>query len=124
MTRKKKVLVIEDDSWFAEQLLRTLENGGLKGRHASDSLAAIKDVDEDAPDVIVLDFFLPGPNALVLLHEIQSYADLSAIPVIICSSVASEIPRQKLASYGVVDILDKEKMKPDDILWAVRKALL
>lgn len=124
MKQPKSILVIEDDPWFAEQLLRTLSGAGFQVRHVTDGIAGIEALDEELPDAVVLDLFLPGPNALVLLHEIQSYTDLSKIPIILCTGSAAEIPIEKLAPYGVVRVLDKETMQPADIVGAVKKALL
>ena len=124
MKQPLKIVVIEDDPWFAEQFLHTLSGAGFSVRHASDGITGIEMLDDELPDAIVLDIFLPGPNALVLLHEIRSYTDLSKIPVIVCSSSASDIPSAGLNPYGVVRVLDKESMRPGDLVAAVRKALL
>ncbi len=124
MKRPHTILLIEDDPWFAEQQLRTLAEAGFSAKHASDGLAGIEMLDDELPDALVLDIFLPGPNALVLLHEIQSYSDLAKLPIIICSGSASDVPLKSLAPYGVVSVLDKETMQPGELVGAVRKALL
>jgi CheY-like chemotaxis protein len=124
MKRNATILVVEDDVWFAEQHLRTLQGAGFKAKHVTDGIAAIQALDESLPDVIVLDIFLPGPNAFVLLHEMQSYADLSALPVIICTGSVPAIHKNVLAAYGVTSILDKAVMQPDDLVAAVRRVLV
>lgn len=123
MKRYSTILLIEDDTWFAEQQSRTLRAAGFKVRHASDGLAAIEAIDHEQPDVVVLDVFLPGPNAFTLLHEMKSYSDLAVIPVVLCTSSAADIAPDWLKAYGVVSVLDKSTMYPQDIVAAVRKAL-
>lgn len=118
------VLIIEDDTWFAQQHGRVLEEAGFIARYATDGLAGIEAVDESMPDVVVLDIFLPGPNALVLLHEMQSHSDLAVIPVIICSSSSSGMSSDRLTAYGVKSVLDKGEMQPGDLVAAVRRVLL
>lgn len=120
----KKVLIIEDDTWFAGQHVRTLEAAGYETSHATDGISGIAAMDGSMPDAVVLDMFLPGPNALVLLHEMQSHSDLAALPVVVCTNNATEIPPGSLLSYGVKAVLDKGEMKPVDLLAAVKKALL
>jgi DNA-binding response OmpR family regulator len=117
------ILIIEDDTWFAEQGIRTLEAAGFRVRHAADGLAGIEAIDSVVPDVIILDMFLPGPNALVLLHELQSHTDLSCIPVIICTNSASSVPTASLKAYGVRQVLDKGSMQPHDLVTAIRRVL-
>ncbi len=123
MKAAPSVLIIEDDTWFAEQHMRTLRAAGFAVRHATDGLAGMEAVDALVPDVIVLDMFLPGPNALVLLHEMQSHTDLSSIPVIICTNNANAISKSTPAAYGVKHVLDKGTMQPGDLVAAVKRVL-
>lgn len=122
--KQPSVLIIEDDTWFAEQQTRILQKAGYTVRHVTNGLEGIEAIDDMRPDVIVLDMLLPGPNALVLLHEIQSHADLSSLPVIICTSASAQLSSEALAAYGVTDVLDKADMAPVDIVAAIRRALL
>lgn len=124
MRTTSTVLIIEDDAWFAEQNARILREAGFAVQHAADGLAGIEAIDTSAPDVIVLDIFLPGPNGLVLLHEMQSYTDLSALPVIVCTNSSAAIPLGTLAAYGVKSVLDKGAMQPSDLVAAVRRVLV
>ena len=117
------ILLVEDDVWLAELYMRTLQEAGFTYRHVPDGLAGIEAMDEAVPDVVVLDIFLPGPNGLVLLHEMQSYADLSALPVIVCTNSTTALPASSLAAYGVKSILDKSEMQPRNLVAAVRRAL-
>lgn len=121
--KPRTVLVIEDDDWFAEQHGRTLTDAGFRVRHASDGLAGMEAIDESLPDAVVLDIFLAGPNAFVLLHEIQSHADLSRLPIILCSNSLPDMPADRLRAYGVTSTLDKGSMQPVDLVAAVKRAL-
>lgn len=123
MNKTIHVLVIEDDEWFAQIIERELSKGGCRVTHVKDGIAAILSLDEQIVDVIFLDIFLPGPNGIVLLHEIHSHADLAKIPVIVCSGSAGEIPTADLEPYGVRRVLDKESIIPGDLMGAVRNVL-
>ncbi len=123
MKQPAKVLIIEDDPWFAEQQSRALTNAGFQVEQVPDGLAGIAALDKGLPSAVILDIFLPGPNAFVLLHEMQSYTDLSALPVILCTGSADDISLEAVAPYGVVSILDKGSMHPSDLAAAVRRAL-
>ena len=117
------VLVVDDDEWLALQYKTSLEREGYAVRIASNALAAIDAVDELRPIAIILDLFMPGPNGIVLIHELRSHNDLATIPIIVCSNSAVDLPPD-MKKYGVRVVLDKTTMHPDDIVAAVKKVLL
>ena len=119
-----RVLIVDDDVWFADQLARTIKKAGYRETCVRNGVEAMREIDSARPDVIVLDFFMPGPNGLVLLHELQSHSDLATIPVILCTNIASDIKSDTLEQYGVRCVLDKTAMEPSDIVTAARKVLL
>jgi len=120
---RKRVLIIEDDQWFLSLIKKTLERKKFVVATANNTIEGMAAINKKVPDVIILDFFMPGPNALVLLHELQSYGDTAKVPVVLCTNNASDIPKDSIHSYGVVSILDKTTMHPDDVAAAVRKVL-
>lgn len=123
MTKRPYVLIVEDDQWLAQQYVRTLELAGFNARFVSHGLAAIDTIDAKTPDILLLDVLLPGGTIFTLLHELRSHTDLAAIPVILCTNSADQLAEEDMAAYGVVRVLDKAVMKPEDIVAAVKKAL-
>ena len=119
-----RVLLIDDDPWMVEQFAVTLNRAGYEAQIASNGIDGMAEIDRWHPDVVVLDIFMPGPNGIVLLHEMQSHSDLSRIPVIICTNSATDIPKDTIARYGVRMVIDKTTMEPNDIVAAVRKVLM
>lgn len=121
---KISILIVEDDEWLAEQYARVLNNGGYKTTIAPHALAAIQAIDEVNPSVIILDILLTCDTAFTLMHELQSYDDISKIPIIVCTNLASEISIDDLKPYGVKRMLDKTKMLPEDLITAIRSVLV
>ena len=124
MTKKPLVLLIDDDEWLRDQFSRLLKQAGYATHSASNALEGIDAIDRLHPRVIVLDVFMPGPNGIVLLHEIRSHSDLSQIPIIVCSNSSVDIGKDTLVAYGVSAILDKTTMHPEDIVVAVQKVIV
>jgi twitching motility two-component system response regulator PilH len=124
MTKKPFVLIVEDDEWLADQYKHMLDAAGIKASHVPHALAAINALDTSPPDVLILDVLLPGANAFTLLHELRSHADLVSIPVVLCTSSADQLAREDMAVYGIKTILDKTTMHPEDLVAAVKRALL
>ncbi|QQS21531.1 response regulator [Candidatus Saccharibacteria bacterium] len=124
MSSKTSVIVIDDDQWLAEQYKHVLEKAGFAVTIAAHAIEGIDMIDSLHPQVIILDIFMPGPNGVVLIHELKSHSDLADIPIIVCTNSASDLPADGLRTYGVEVVLDKTTMHPSDIVAAVRKVLL
>lgn len=123
MATSHHVLIIEDDEWLAELFRTTLEKQQFDVTVAHNALEGMAAIGEQLPAVIILDFFMPGPNAMVLLHELQSYSDTAKVPVVLCTNSASDISAPSVEPYGVKVVLDKTLMEPDDIVAAVRRVV-
>lgn len=106
---KPVVFIIDDDSWFAEALVAQL-HGQYQPRYFHDAQTAIEALDHAVPAAIILDMLLPAANGLAFLHELQSYADSQAIPVIVCSSLPLSRFGAALAQYGVRHCFDKARL--------------
>lgn len=117
------VYIIEDDQWQSDYIARTLHQAGYATRQFTNGIEAIEAIDERLPDVIILDMLLTATTGVTLLHELQSYGDTGAIPVIICSGMADDIRLEDLRPYGVRRILDKTTMDREDIVAAIRSVL-
>lgn len=118
-----QVLIIEDDQWLSSLMKKTLERENFSVALAHNTIEGMNQINTRVPDAIILDFFMPGPNALVLLHELQSYSDTANTPVVLCTNNATDIPKEALGAYGIRSVLDKTTMHPDDIVAAVRRVL-
>ena len=118
-----RVLVIDDDQWLVDEYTRTLTAAGFIVERACNALDAIETIDRLKPGVIILDLFMPGPNGIVLLHELKTHTDLNQIPIILISNAAGDLKPDVLRPYGVLQVIDKTTMTPGDIVAAIRLVL-
>lgn len=124
MTKQPLVLIVEDDEWIGQGYQASLNKAGFATEVATNGIEAIDVIDSSRPDAVVLDLFLPGPNGLALIHEIRSHDDLESIPVIMITNSADQLSQNELEAYGVSRLLDKSIMQPQDVVTAVRGALM
>lgn len=115
-----RVLLVEDDILLAHQFMGVLQRASFEVTHARHAGEAITIIEQQLPDVIVLDILLPATSGLALLHELQSYSDTAQVPVIVCTSMADTLELDELQTYGVRRLLDKVTMQPGDIVTAVK----
>jgi DNA-binding response OmpR family regulator len=114
------ILLVEDDLWLGETYQLLFTKAGFRVDWRVDGYQAMEAVDQQKPDIIVLDFILPWANGLQLLQELVSHYDLQSIPVLLCSNALSGISVEDLAPYGVVDVIDKTTTTPRQLLRAVQ----
>lgn len=110
----KRVLIVDDDAWFAGSLKANLSSKfhvGIVGS-ATDIFPAIE---KFQPDVILLDLVLSGVNATTFLNEFASYDDMSHVDIIVMSSVADSIKKDSLTSFGVKAFIDKSTLTADSL---------
>lgn len=105
------VFVIDDDKIMAECIALAAGEDVLIFSNAIEAMNEISD--GVVPELIFLDVLLDGPDGFTFLNELASYTDTARIPVVLVSSL--DFSGQDLSSYGVVGVLDKSKMKPEDI---------
>ena len=86
-----RILIIDDDEWLAKLFTRRIEHNDMVVQSAPNAIEALDLIDSFRPAAIILDLFMPGPNGLVLLHELQSHDDLGRIPVVVCTTSARAV---------------------------------
>ena len=116
------VLIVEDEILLADCYTRWLVAEGHKIQHVLDAQAAIDAIDEQHPQVILLDLLLAGANGIQVLHTLRSHTDIARIPVILCSSALPQ-NMPDLAPYGVREVLDKPTLTRQKLAAAVAGVL-
>jgi len=82
MTRRR-ILVIEDDPALAAMYQTALAFAGFDVTVCGDGLTALEDIDEEHPDLVVLDLRLPQLDGETILREVAASPDTRHIPVIV-----------------------------------------
>lgn len=118
------IYIIEDEPIMADCIALGLDEQA-KGEYQistfNNAISAIEAMNDEVPDAILLDVLLGGPDGFTMLNELISYPDTARIPVVIMTSLKLQL--SSLEHYGVVEILDKAKMTPEDIYAATKNAL-
>ncbi|MBX4210389.1 response regulator [Candidatus Parcubacteria bacterium] len=114
--KDKKIMWVEDDQFLSDLISRKLAAQGCKLIYAATGEDALKKLETEKPDLILLDILLPGINGFEVLEKIKADQRLKAIPVIILSNLAqkSEIDRGK--SLGADRFLIKATLILDQVV--------
>lgn len=104
------VLIIEDSLTDMEVVSSCLRRGGLNVMTANDGNDAITKISSQKPDVIILDIVLPDKSGFELCRELKAEAGTSKIPVVFCSTKATEMDK----FWGIKQGADAYLTKPVD----------
>ena len=118
------VLIIEDETVLAKNMRLYLERSGFEARSTETAEDGLLQIREFRPDVVILDFQLPGRNGLDLLADLHRIDP--GIPVIMLTGQASVDMAVEAMKLGAVDFLTKPvalgklKLVIDKVLGAER----
>lgn len=104
---KPSVLIVEDDQSIVTLLQYTLEKEGYEVRTTDDGEEALLLADERKPDLIILDWMLPGLSGIQICDRFRKSAETSKIPIIMLSARGEEGDRIEGLDRGADDYLTK-----------------
>ena len=119
----KKILLIEDDTFISEMVLKKLKETGLAVSLAIDAETGMAKVQEDKPDLILLDIVLPGMDGYEFLEKIKADKKLSSLPVLILSNLGQKDEIERGLALGAKDFLVKAHLNLDEIVQKAKQAL-
>ncbi len=102
-----RVLVVEDEPAQREVLAYNLEAEGFKVAKAETGDEALLLVEEETPDLIVLDWMLPGVSGIEVCRRVKSKSETRGIPIIMLSARSEEVDRVRGLETGADDYVIK-----------------
>jgi len=105
------VLIVDDDDSFRGFARRALQIGltgaALSVRDAASGEAALELARYEMPDLLVLDFDMPGLNGLETLSRLRALTQGARVRVLVVSGEIERIGRWQFDVLGVVDFASK-----------------
>ncbi|SCZ57820.1 phosphate regulon transcriptional regulator PhoB [Epibacterium ulvae] len=101
------VLVVEDELAQREVLAYNLEADGFRVVRAENGEEAMLLVDEDAPDIIVLDWMMPNLSGIEVCRRLKSRSQTRSIPIIMLSARSEEVDKVRGLETGADDYVVK-----------------
>lgn len=109
--RSLQVLVVDDDDDYRETLTLTLLDAAFEVRSVSSGPAALELLTSgNSPDVILLDWRMPGMNGLEALQELRARG--ISKPVILLTGLKDDAYEEAALAAGAVDFIDKSRRWP------------
>jgi excisionase family DNA binding protein len=101
------VLIVDDDPRLREFVRVNLEAEGYEVREAGSAKEGLEALDQDSPDLVLLDVMMPQVDGWEMLQKLQERHGVGAIPVIMFSGKVDEQAAAEAASRGAQGFIGK-----------------
>ena len=99
-----KILVVDDEALLVKGIRFNLQNEGYEVITGSDGLDAVRAVQEQNPDLVVLDVMMPNMDGMTACEKIREFSD---IPIILLTAKTDDMDKLMGFEYGADDYLTK-----------------
>ena len=116
------ILLVEDEKNIVLGVTICLRSAGLKVDVAEDGADALRKIEIEKPDLVLLDLVMPKLNGLDALQIMKENEQMKDIPVIVLSARAQEEDIQRAMDLGANDYMAKP-FRPDELLAVIDRVL-
>ena len=110
MAKSQTICIVDDEAAIRETLENVLADEGYSVMSCHDSIIFFKKLEQQIPDLVLLDIWLPGVDGMAILSKIrETHPDL---PVIMMSGHAGIDAAVNAIKLGAVDFMEKPLPKP------------
>ena len=101
------IFCVEDDRAIRDLMIYTLNSAGFEAKGFSDGIEFFHALDEEMPEIVLLDIMLPGEDGISILNRIRSSTATADIPVIMATAKGTEYDKVIGLDLGADDYLAK-----------------
>ena len=118
----QKVLVVDDESGIRDMLRLSLETAGFECLEAGNIAEAHQKIIHNTPDIVLLDWMLPGGSGIELLRRLKKEEATQQVPVIMLTAKAHEDNVIQGLEVGADDYITKP-FAPKELIARMRALL-
>jgi len=102
-----KVLVVDDDPEIVTFLSTLLELEGIESSVATSAAAALEQLEQGAPDLVLLDIAMPDRDGIDLCKELKSDPRTAEVPVFVVSARPGKDVVERALAAGAEEFIRK-----------------
>jgi len=115
----RKVLVVDDEAAISRLIQFLLKREGYETCAAADGIEALEQIDQQAPDLILLDVTMPRLDGLSVRQRVRENPATAKTPVVMLTGKTEDIP-----DYAAgIDLYLPKPFDPGELISIVRKLL-
>lgn len=117
-----RIIIVEDDDLVSEIASMALSAAGHMTSEVADGALAVEAIRTAYPDLVILDYNLPGETGLDILREMRQMAHAEKTPVLMLTASGSRLLKARAEFSGVDDYLVKPFV-PEELVRRVEMLL-
>jgi len=117
---KKKILMIEDDTFLRNLYRDKIEKAGFNFLEATSGAEGMNKIMSEKPDLVILDILLPMKGGFDVLEEMNDNGMIVDIPVIILSNLKQSVDIEEGRRLGARDYFIKSEVNFSDLLESIK----
>lgn len=118
---KISVIVAEDEKFMSNILRVRFEEAGFDVRVANDGVEAWNLVQEQVPNVILLDLVMPNMDGFDFLSKLKNDPKYQSVRVVVTSNLGQDEDRKKVLEMGVDDYIVKAEIDIDRLVEKIKQ---
>ena len=118
----RKVLVVDDEAPIREMLVFVLEQNGFQAIEAEDYDSALAAMVEPYPDLVLLDWMLPGGSGIQIAKKFKQSEYTRSIPIIMLTARGEEEDKVKGLEVGADDYVTKP-FSPKELMARIKAVM-
>ena len=119
---KTRILIVDDEPAIREMVNFALSQAGFTAEEASDAFQARKRITDDEPNLVLLDWMLPGMSGIELARALRKNDATRHLPIILLTAKGEEADRVKGLETGADDYITKP-FSPRELIARVKAVL-
>lgn len=120
----KRILVVEDDQFLREFYQELLQEEGYFIDVAAEGETALKKIQQEEFDLVLLDIMLPKKDGLQILRDLKITPPKSRdVPIVVLTNLGQDSVIRNAFELGAKGYLIKSAMNPDQVLTEVKTYL-
>ena len=116
-------MIVEDDSFVLDIYQTKLSQEGYTVIEARNGVEAMKKLEKEKPDLLLLDIVMPYMDGIEVLKKIRERADLKNLPVILLTNLSQKEEINVGLGLGASDYLIKSHFTPSEVMEKIKICL-
>ncbi len=127
MEKMPYILIVDDDPDILEGILTILEGQPYRIATARDGKKCIEMIEEDIPDLLILDLLMPRMDGWGVIREMRSEPRFASVPIMVLTTVIEDASRRRyeLETGMAMDVQDyvQKPARPADLIKSIERQL-